>query len=473
MFRSFLVSVSVAMCCASLALADSKSLSLLPLEGASKPEGVNIRNFDLYIDQATATFRSTQAAGCFLQIAKAKISTLKSSAPKGELGDCEAGEKSKASAKDDKDYYLIHVVRWKDQPATDPATKKPGLSLTVDAQNWYLYHGGEWSTEDFSSRDRIYGAKTIYLVYVNLNVPQGADYQAVYTLDYVEKTADNVSHLLSVLSLFLPAPAAGGEAKVELVAGVLWGGGRFENIKYPSNVTVTADYNAAPAAQTKTETPTKNQSQPTPDSAVQDSGGPSDNQNQLPAEAAILPAKKPDAVKPPAVETTPTTPAATTSAAKPTPATANTSPVFDNEAKYWWDVSVAVPLHKISETSIDTTANTITPKQVTKQNAFAALDLYPIRVDTKRAINYTVPHFVGGVMIGSQPLHHILLAAGFGPAAATFYVGALLVKQTDLSAGSTVPAGTPVNNSYSTHFAFGINLQVKAFQTAVANAKSK
>jgi hypothetical protein len=94
-------------------------------------------------------------------------------------------------------------LRWKDpQPTADPSnpTAEPGFSLNGDAQNWYVLHRGAWSTEDFCSRYRLYGAKTIYLLYAELNVPVGASFRPIYTLNYVEKTADNINHLLSLRS---------------------------------------------------------------------------------------------------------------------------------------------------------------------------------------------------------------------------------------------------------------------------------
>jgi hypothetical protein len=161
----------------------------------------------------------------------------------------------------------------------------------------------------------------------------------------------------------------------------------------------------------------------------------------------------------------------TQAASKSDTSAVNASPSFDNEGRYWWDVSVAVPLHKISQTTIDTSAGTISPKQVDKLAAFAALDLYPWRVDTKRQVNYLVPHFVGGVSIASQPLHKILLAAGFGPPFANFYIGAVLVKQPQVPGGTTLLAGPTVGSSFSPQLAFGINLQVKAFQNSLSKSK--
>src|ERR1035441_1301741 len=238
MFRNFVVFSSVAMCFGCLALADSNSKSLRPLLEASTPVAFNRPStVDLYIDQAKAAFRTTEVAGDFLNLAIEQFAALR--AP-----DMKAASDA---------YYIIHLLRWKDpQAVADPAnpTAEPGFSLNVDTQNWYVFHRGAWSTEDFSSRYRLYGAKTVYLLYAELNVPAGASVRPIYTLNCVEKTADNVNHLLSLLSLFLPSGANGGAIKlVEAAPRALWGAGKFENIKAPSDVTISVAVQPGPPQQ--------------------------------------------------------------------------------------------------------------------------------------------------------------------------------------------------------------------------------
>src|ERR1700730_7051170 len=215
MIPSFLVPACVLLSSATLALADSNTKSLRPLVDASTPIVFNGQaTVDLYIDQTKAAFRSTEVAGDFLNRAIEQFAVLRPA--------------NKKEAKNS--YCLIHLLRWKDpQQAADPSNPvaEPGFSLTVDVQNWYVYHQGNWSTEDFSSRNRLYGAKTVYLLYLELNAPAGASIRPIYTLNYVEKTADNVNHLLSLISLFLPSGAAGGAMnKTAKSPDILWGGGR-------------------------------------------------------------------------------------------------------------------------------------------------------------------------------------------------------------------------------------------------------
>jgi hypothetical protein len=441
MIRNVVVSACILASCATFALADSNTKSLRPLVDASTPIVFNGQaTIDLYMDQTKATFRSTEVAGDFLNRAIEQFAALR--------------PPDKNAAKNS--YYLIHLLRWKDpQPAANPTdpTAETGFSLTVDAQNWYVYHQGNWSTEDFSSRNRLYGAKTVYLLYVELNAPAGASIRPIYTLNYVEKTADNVNHLLSLISLFLPSGTNGGalkKAETPPPTEILWGGGRFDQIHTPSDVTVTVVFESGTAQNIDKPVAPKTGGDVDPETT---SSGP--QEPVLESKAAA-----------PAVTKLAPAPASTM---KSDSTTANTSPTFDNEGKYWWDVSVAVPIRQISQTTIDTSAGTISPSQVKKMNSFAALDLYPIRVDTKRQVNYLVPHFVGGVAIASQPLHKILLAAGFGPSFANFYIGAALVMQPQVSGGST--SASSIGNSFSPQLSFGINLQVKAFQSVLSKSK--
>lgn len=141
---------------------------------------------------------------------------------------------------------------------------------------------------------------------------------------------------------------------------------------------------------------------------------------------------------------------------------------FDNEGLYWWDVSVGVPIRRIKELQFDTTNNTVSQKEVDKQNAFALLNLYFPPKDLKGTNASWIPHFVGGVAIAKQPLKKFMLGAGFGPNFTNFYVGALFTEEkrpATLAEGSTA---TPdqLNNDlrkhWKTQFTFGINVPVRA-----------
>ena len=141
---------------------------------------------------------------------------------------------------------------------------------------------------------------------------------------------------------------------------------------------------------------------------------------------------------------------------------------FDNEGKYFVDFSVGVPVRKFSQLTFDSTNNTVTAKEVDKTDILALVNLYPRPIDIRSTSINLVPHFVGGVAIAKQPLHKIFVGTGFGPIVANFYIGALFVKQQQLSTLKPGDPATPaqLNNNlrsrYKAQIAFGLNVPVGA-----------
>src|SRR5207253_1047462 len=135
------------------------------------------------------------------------------------------------------------------------------------------------------------------------------------------------------------------------------------------------------------------------------------------------------------------------------------------EGLYWWDVSVGVPIRRISQLSFQNTNNSLSPVKVDKQNIFALLNLYPVRVDVKTQGFTWIPHFVGGVAIAKQPQNKILIGGAFGPYFANFYLGALFVKQQE-KADPTATTSS-IRNVYKPQFTFGLNLPVRGIAEAL------
>jgi hypothetical protein len=141
---------------------------------------------------------------------------------------------------------------------------------------------------------------------------------------------------------------------------------------------------------------------------------------------------------------------------------------FDNEGKYFVDFSVGVPVRKISQLNFDSTNNTVTAKEVDKTGILALVNLYVPAVDIKGNNVNLIPHFVGGVAIAKQPLHKIFVGSGFGPVVANFYIGALFVKQEQLSSLKPGDAASPnqlssdLRRRYKAQVAFGFNVPVGA-----------
>lgn len=147
--------------------------------------------------------------------------------------------------------------------------------------------------------------------------------------------------------------------------------------------------------------------------------------------------------------------------------------VVDNEGTYFWDVSVAVPIRKISQLQFNNTNNTVTANNVDKNSVFTVLDLYPFKKDVKATTPYWRPYGLAGIAVAQQPLHKVLVGAGFGAPFAQFYFGAVFVKQDSLTGLSENSMATPAQQAAATsqrfkpQFAFGINLPVReVFQAA-------
>lgn len=155
------------------------------------------------------------------------------------------------------------------------------------------------------------------------------------------------------------------------------------------------------------------------------------------------------------------------------------SQVFDNEGYYHTDFSVGIPIRKMSEVKFDNANNTVSQQTVDKRTMFALLDLYPYKKDVKSTAFDLRPYAVVGVGVGSQPLHRILTAVGWGPHFAQFYVGALFNKQQSLSGLQAGATATPAQQAaatsmkFGTQFAFGINIPVaRAVSTLMSGSQS-
>jgi hypothetical protein len=290
-----------------------------------------------------------------------------------------------------------------------------GKDGKVDKQNWYIYsHGevkgfnGKWSYKDFATNDRLFGTSKVWLLYVHLNNLGKNYYQVRYDFEVRKKLPAPVADLFSVLQLFTSAAQAAGEEPLKNV----WGGGSIKIDYVPSDMTVTA--NILPSKVTVEQNRVTNSEVTGPVVAIE----------------------------------------------KPK--------TFDNEGLYWWDVSVGIPFRHISQITFDNTSNTVAPKEVTKQNLFALLNLYPIRTDVKTQ-NFTwIPHFVGGVAIAKKPQDKILLGAGFGPYFANFYLGALFVKQQEKAAAGSAQL---IRTHYKPQFTLGLNLPVRGIKAALEKKK--
>lgn len=308
-------------------------------------------------------------------------------------------------------YVLIHLLRWTD--ASTPA--KP----VVQTEHWYLYRDvadRRWSQEDFTSTKRLLGITKAYVLIVHFNASKliaagKVSYLPAYDLTITKKTPANVAHLYALLQAY-----AGGAS--------------------PGKAATAA---APPAAPTVLDTVwcggvLNIQYRPS-DILVKSSFTLDDGQ----------PSKLADDI------------------------------TFDNEGLYYWDVGFAVPIRKISEIKLDTTSGTATPASVNSQNVFAILDGYVPPIDVKGSGFRAIPHPIAGVAFAKQPLSKILVGGAWGPHASEIYMGAMFVKQPELSGNSSCshPSGTSLtgNYHYCAQFSIGINLSVSAIASKLGAPK--
>jgi hypothetical protein len=324
-----------------------------------------------------------------------------------------------------KDFHcIVHVIRWKESDAQGPQA--------VEKQNWYVYNNGRakgfnrtWSQEDFATENRVFGVSKVWLLYVHLNKWDTQNYLTRYEFDITKKTPANLENLFALAGVFsgLRGESRGGAAPAK---EDIWGGGAVDVRYVPSNVTVSAKF------------------------------------------VPLTGIKAADLVRSASGELTPETLARIDNIAKNVePKPLDKPKTFDNEGLYWWDISAGVPIRRISQLEFQSTGNTVTAKEVNKQNVFALLNLYPFPVDVKRQTFTWVPHFVGGVAIAKQPQNQILVGAGFGPRFANFYLGALFVKEQETTTLMEGDMASPdqlandVRKRYKAKFSFGLNLPVR------------
>ena len=115
--------------------------------------------------------------------------------------------------------------------------------------------------------------------------------------------------------------------------------------------------------------------------------------------------------------------------------------LFDNEGRYWWDVSFALPLESYDDLTIDVDAGQIAAKKVEKTDLFAVVNL-GVRRDTKKLQWQLIPSFVYGMPITGQPLEHHLVGLSLGLNYVQIIFGRRFDRITEVS--TTTENGTPV-----------------------------
>ena len=247
-----------------------------------------------------------------------------------------------------------------------------------------------WSAVELSERRRIYGAKTMTVVFVHVNavVPKSIDPSTVYAdISYraivKRKTPANIQNLLDLLRLAGAAQAKGDEATAAFM-----GFGALTHIAVPSDVTVLGLRTGAMTIVGQTAQ-------------------------------------------------------------------------YDNEGKYLWDASVAVPVNKLSLLDYSQDNNTFTPKQINKQSVYGVINLYPIPVDTKEGnLRWILPRVIAGLGFTGRPGESVLVGGAWGFSQLQFFVGAAFANHLTLIEGKDPKVATSYEQRYQSTFTFGINVPV-------------
>jgi hypothetical protein len=132
---------------------------------------------------------------------------------------------------------------------------------------------------------------------------------------------------------------------------------------------------------------------------------------------------------------------------------------YQNEKKYWYDFSLALPLQSYNEFRYDQTSNQITAAKIDKKNVWAFLNLGVPR-DTSHMEAQYIPTFLYGIPITSQPLHHHIFGGAVGLNLVNVFFGVRLDRKPfDLDFSKPL-TGNNVEQKWRTHFTYGINFPV-------------
>jgi len=130
--------------------------------------------------------------------------------------------------------------------------------------------------------------------------------------------------------------------------------------------------------------------------------------------------------------------------------------LYDNERKYLFDFSLALPVRSFQTVKFDTENNQIVSTKTEREDLFAMVDLYLWPTDTKKVQWRLLPQIMYGFAITGKPWDRQLLATGLGTSLAQPFVG---ISFNHFQTQPAVPGGDP-GHRWVRKLAFGINFQV-------------
>jgi len=413
-------------------------------------------------------------------------------------------------------YVVLHVVQYP-KPAMDGSSSPSSQDLTSKADQWYLYrsaksHYGDprWTYEKFTGQ-RIYGASSVYFLFLHLNakvitlqhatqqvacmiqIAKGgrtdkcsddqrnqdiqADLEKSSLNNALKQVPDGISddQISGAINSGKLANLSGTLANVSLCeAGSLdhfqWSGAggissTYTRIRYEAAVVKRTPANVANlkiilgllfggvqanAAESCLKIAARD---------VLWGAGRIDNIG-LPSDISIAGYSVKDADKP-------------VQEADRSSAQIGTTGSYNDEQLYWWDASIGIPVHKIKDLQYSESDNVVTATQVDKQSAYAMFNLMIHPVDLSNPGDNVWPRILVGFPLSSSPWDKLFAGGAIGLPLKPFknfqfFAGATFMRN---SQPATLTAGDSATNAQllndlriktTPKFTFGINVPVKS-----------
>jgi hypothetical protein len=130
------------------------------------------------------------------------------------------------------DYIIIHVIAWKTLAAGSTVQE-------IDKQNWYVFNSRTgWDDADFATNNRIFGKKSVYMLYIHLNRNNQALYNVRYELKITSKIPAYLDHLVQ-LGQLAGIGTQGGLPLAGVQISDVWNAYQFQVDYVPSDLTLT------------------------------------------------------------------------------------------------------------------------------------------------------------------------------------------------------------------------------------------
>jgi hypothetical protein len=407
---------------------------------------------------------------------------------------------------DDADYYILNIVVWDSN----------GSHYSVVASRWYVYnHGdhGKWYRQPlstFSDSLRVYESKKpigFVAIHIRPSSAKWSDFRQLkvkYTITVKGKTAANVANFLAALELIgNTAGVASGKQDPDGFYGAT-----FFKAKSPSDISfnATVDFPKTQSADNISSSiklsaadrlmrprPTELERDNVIASRLLSVAFPTAVSSSTPV--VPLPQNKPDTTQPkpnnsstnsPATQqqtqTGPSADCPVQSGGGQQPSCTFTATV-DDEDLYHWDISFAVPFRTVNDLVFlnQTGGNTVVPKTVTRLNAYAFFQLFPIAADIKTPPTVGIPHLLVGLPISGKVFNKPLFGGGntfnlrkltkIVPLQVGFFGGVIFNKEFRQIPGTTGSSNVVPHRVWNG--TYGVEIPVSQFKSLLPSNKTQ